>query len=377
MTQFIRYNPNPKGINTNDCLYRALSVFFGISWKEALDDVVNWNAQNGHVDFNSRNNVRHYLASKGMERHKAPKPAVTVGGFCESVAQPGRRYLVSTKRHMTCVINQAIYDSWDCSEKEVTAYWEESTVLEKEQPSLRFLVQTIHGKIVHDFAFHLLRAREYCAWHGEEMEIRLHEGNLFDDVSEPDAYVPVGSVDFVSAYLKTFYPHAKGALLPINVPECLFPFAGRGIRNILSAEDMPKLDPGKIIYKKNLSLNKHPDNGPVANPSAKECVGFQISTEIDILSEWRVFVFHGNILDIRNYAGDCFAYPSPERIKYIVRQYNNAPAAWTLDVAVKKTGETVVIECHRFFSCGLYGFADYTKLPYMLSQTWYEMKTNK
>lgn len=33
-----------------------------------------------------------------------------------------------------------------------------------------------------------------------------------------------------------------------------------------------------------------------------------------------------------------------------------------------------VVECHRFFSCGLYGFNDPAVLPYMFSQAWFEIK---
>ena len=54
-----------------------------------------------------------------------------------------------------------------------------------------------------------------------------------------------------------------------------------------------------------------------------------------------------------------------------------APVAYTLDVAVTPEGKTVVIECHRFFSCGLYGFSDIAKYPKMLSQAWFQMKTMK
>lgn len=37
---------------------------------------------------------------------------------------------------------------------------------------------------------------------------------------------------------------------------------------------------------------------------------------------------------------------------------------------------TFVIECHDFFSCGLYGFADYSKLPHMFYKTFKEIIKN-
>ena len=56
-----------------------------------------------------------------------------------------------------------------------------------------------------------------------------------------------------------------------------------------------------------------------------------------------------------------------------------APVAYTLDIGVKwKEGgnETFVIECHDFYSCGLYGFSDLNKLPFMFNR-WHLEHINK
>ena len=75
-------------------------------------------------------------------------------------------------------------------------------------------------------------------------------------------------------------------------------------------------------------------------------------------------------------------FPDANRIMDIVNAYApEAPVAYTLDVYVTEDimlddhsiCNTFVMECHRFFSCGLYGFCDYSKLPYMFSQEWYEI----
>ena len=50
-----------------------------------------------------------------------------------------------------------------------------------------------------------------------------------------------------------------------------------------------------------------------------------------------------------------------------------APVAYTLDIGVEKYRGTFIIECHRFFSCGLYGFSDHRRYPKMLSQEWAEI----
>ena len=47
MVQLLFLNLNPLKRRTGDCVFRALAFFFGISWREALDDLVGWAADRG------------------------------------------------------------------------------------------------------------------------------------------------------------------------------------------------------------------------------------------------------------------------------------------------------------------------------------------
>lgn len=243
---------------------------------------------------------------------------------------------------------------------------------------MNFLVQKINNRIVHDFAFVLTQAKEYLDWRKEKISIRyLNDINLMGTtVRNPDRYIPVGSVEFVSCYLKSFYPDAIHALKPLNVPEALFPYAGREIINVNGPSDIERLPHGPLYWKSNRKI-KHFINGPVPpEADAAQFYGMQVSQLIDIESEWRVFVFHGEIKHLANYSGNCTIFPSVERIKEMIKCYQSAgaPIAYTIDVGITSDEKTVVIECHRFFSCGLYGFNDYSVIPYMFSQEWHEMK---
>lgn len=242
---------------------------------------------------------------------------------------------------------------------------------------MKFLIQTINKRLVHDFAFELTRCEEYHKWIEDPITLRYHEGMDFEKIKHPDTYVPVGSVEFVSAYLKKFYPDAVKALKPLNVPECLFPYAGREIANVRTYEDFKSFDGDALVFAKSLDTIKDPRSGFIGLPTFDRVKDFQVSKPLDFVSEWRVFVFQNAIRDCRCYSGDFFAHPSQTAIKDMVNAfwYGHAPKAYTLDVGVTTTGETVVIECHRFFSCGLYGFSEQNIYPAMLSQTWYEMKT--
>ena len=188
--------------------------------------------------------------------------------------------------------------------------------------------------------------------------------------------IPVGSVEFVSTYLRTYFPQAETSLRPLNVPERLFRFAGRKIANVECPVDLEPFSGSARLWRKSNTLIKEPSNGLLEyHPGlSREFIGCQVSEEIDILSEWRVIIFHDEIIYLAPYSGDCMVFPSVEAVKRMVECYKSeSPVAYTLDVAVTASGMTVVMECHRFFSCGLYGFADYGKLPYMLSQTWHQM----
>jgi len=59
-------------------------------------------------------------------------------------------------------------------------------------------------------------------------------------------------------------------------------------------------------------------------------------------------------------------------IKQMIQDYKSAPKAYTLDVGINEKG-TFIIECHTFFSCGLYGFTDYKLLPLMFISAWNEL----
>ena len=244
---------------------------------------------------------------------------------------------------------------------------------------MRFLVQKINNRIVHDFAFTLIRAKEFYNWIGDKFTVKYVNWPIQTeaDIRNPDKYIPVGSVEFVSDYLKKYYPHATDRLRPLNVPEALFPWAGREIANIEVREDMNLFRNVKDVYFKSNETIKDPSNGPrfdIWNTcETKDFVHGQVSGLVDIVSEWRVFVFHGEIQHIANYGGYCTWFPSVAHIEEMVARYVGAPAAYTLDVGVLRDGQTVVIECHRFFSCGLYGFSNLRTYPKMLSQAWYEM----
>ena len=199
---------------------------------------------------------------------------------------------------------------------------------------MKFLLQTINNAIAHDFVFEITQAKHYYDWLGRDLHYVFTDENI-PITKYPDEFIPIGSVEFVSNYIKQYYPNAINSILPLNVPECLFSYAGRKIVNVLKPEDMNKFNDKYLfataLYTKSLLKIKDVYNGPIDyRPNKDIYVNYQVSEYIDIDSEWRVFVFKNEIQHIANYSGDCTIFPNINIIKEMIKVYSNneAPVAY-------------------------------------------------
>lgn len=119
---FKEYNPNPSGLNVGDCVIRAISKLFGISWDEAYLKMVT----QGFLmkDMPSANRVwADFLHQHSYKRFIIPDTCpdcYTVADFCND--HPTGKYLLGTGSHVLAVIDGDHYDSWDSS-KEVPIYF--------------------------------------------------------------------------------------------------------------------------------------------------------------------------------------------------------------------------------------------------------------
>lgn len=225
----------------------------------------------------------------------------------------------------------------------------------------KFIIQceNIDGNLVpmFDFCFEMIQAIKYQNWFRRE---KLHEFILTDkDGDMYKDYIPIGSVEFVSEHMRKY--HGAGDIRPLNIPEELYPFAKRMVSRVERSEVW------KMLFKYNTLFIKDDDKikgfSDVCNCNTNLPVcNYFVSEIINIESEWRGFVRNGELLDIKCYSGNFEVFPNIEEVKKMISSYKDAPPAYTIDVAVTDKKETVIIECHNFFSCGLYGFNDYRYL---------------
>ncbi len=233
---------------------------------------------------------------------------------------------------------------------------------------MKFLIQTIDGMVVHDFAFAIERAADfYKKMMGTEIAIDYCEGVWFN--ANYKGYTPIGSVEFVQGFVGTFFPQRIGAVaVPKNVPEELFGCCARDIKN----GDKHDIT-GRSFVKNNGGIKSGVCGNfdPLSSPPIGDGL-YQISDVIEIDSEWRAFVFDGEIVGLHNYSGCFYRMPDSWYIKDAIDEYKSAPIAYTLDVAITDKGLTELIEVHDFYSVGLYGFSDYKLIPIMFSRWFYD-----
>ena len=225
---------------------------------------------------------------------------------------------------------------------------------------MKFLIQTINGKVKHDFSFTLIESIEYQNWLSDSLALIAK----FTNETTAPGFIPVGSVEFVSKYLSDYYGITPK---PKNIPVELMDYKWTGRRVINGTE---KDISGTKFVKSNdkiKSFTEICDTAPIGN--------YQISDIIEIESEWRAFVYMGKLVGLHNYSGEFNIFPNVSKIKEMITDYKSQPIVFTLDVAISNNN-TVIVEVHDFFSCGLYGFSDHKILPFMFSKWFYSFVDN-
>lgn len=222
-----------------------------------------------------------------------------------------------------------------------------------------FLIQTVEGHIRHDFAFHLVDATQYQNWYRGELAYDL---KLSDEPMGEPTDIPVGSLEFVMAFMERYHEIPKDRLHPVNVPLALQALQWSG--RVFQTRRPDRVTLSFPLFVK--SVDRYKDVADIVkNPSLLTNQVYQFSEVVEFTSEWRAFVDRGELRGIQHYAGDFAEFPDTARVKQMIDAYRNAPPAYTLDVGKTEKGWQVV-EVHPFVSCGLYGFRDYRALPQMM-----------
>lgn len=120
--------------------------------------------------------------------------------------------------------------------------------------------------------------------------------------------------------------------------------------------------------------------GLVINTEAdfRGCIGAKPDTEVfcsdvvNFVSEYRCFIRYGEVVDIRHYRGDRLTVPSKEILENIVKDYEDAPNSYTIDLGVTDSGKTLLVEVNEGYSVGAYGLES-TAYAKVLATRWAQL----
>lgn len=232
---------------------------------------------------------------------------------------------------------------------------------------------------------------DYLNWYHNSADYKLvfssiQDNNIYDSIknllnkenamgiSEESIVGAVGSIEFTERYL-------GNEIKAINIPKELRKeqFTGRYVAEINSEELDSMLSVHSKLFIKDLYRTKKNEpficnRGTKVNENIPKRV--LISEVVDFMAEYRAFVYRGQILDCKQYLGDYRLKYNQDILEEMVNTWVESPTAYSLDIGVLTTGETVIVEAHSFLCCGLYGFSG-DKLAYMTLNAFREEKIKK
>lgn len=122
---FEKFNANPKGLKSADCVIRAISKATGDSWEDTYKGLFELSLKMKRV-FNEKQVYEKYLEQKGWKKQKMPKHE---NGKRYTVQELADSYwcrfdlIISVAHHLTYVSKGTLFDTWNCGHKSVGNYW--------------------------------------------------------------------------------------------------------------------------------------------------------------------------------------------------------------------------------------------------------------
>lgn len=203
------------------------------------------------------------------------------------------------------------------------------------------------------------------------------ETRIFVEARELDGValdnLVVGGVGRIKEFLEK-----RGILLAdVDYPESLRKHFGRKIwrstsREFLSGEKRYPVFVKPRVSKQFDGFVCRKESDVLGRLSPLDDIPLYCSEVIDIAAEWRCFVRYGEILDIRKYAGSLGVIYDLAAVRKMVEDYAEAPAAYGLDIALTKEGETVAVEVNDGYSLAAYGL-DPLLYARLLSARWAQL----
>lgn len=126
---FFRYNSNPKGWKTGDCVVRAVSTaieaaYQNMSWSKVYEDLCKIGAKKCRMP-NDPHVYGQYLKDNQFKQMKQLKHEDGTKYTVEEVVNehPNAILLIHCAHHLTCAVRGNLYDTWNCGWRTAGKYW--------------------------------------------------------------------------------------------------------------------------------------------------------------------------------------------------------------------------------------------------------------
>lgn len=121
---FIEYNPNPRGINTGDCVIRAICRTIDSDWEKIYTALTVKGLEKAM--WGDTNAVwEQYLKEHGFTQHVLPNTCpdcYTIADFADD--HRTGTYIAATGSHVVAVVDGNYYDTWDSGTLVPSYYFE-------------------------------------------------------------------------------------------------------------------------------------------------------------------------------------------------------------------------------------------------------------
>lgn len=120
---WVYFNPNPWGLNTDDCTVRALCAVLGMGWDEAHELLSDTSRKMGLMPSN-KNVMLSILMREGFRHEQLPDlcpDCYTVEDFAAD--HPHGLYVLATDTHILTVAGGNWLDAWDSGREVPVNMW--------------------------------------------------------------------------------------------------------------------------------------------------------------------------------------------------------------------------------------------------------------
>jgi hypothetical protein len=120
---YIKFNNHPKGLNTSDCVVRAISKAFDNDYLETRRELNRVKRELGFKSYKDTKFLYKHLEAYERIILKAVRGEPRIKGYDFTEMYPKGTYILKMAGHISVMIDGVIYDTWDCRYRTVYTAW--------------------------------------------------------------------------------------------------------------------------------------------------------------------------------------------------------------------------------------------------------------